>query len=374
MAKKKLGLIVNPVAGLGGRVGLKGTDGPEVVRKALKLGATPEAPGRAAEALRSLATGVREQVEAVAPPGKMGADEAKEAGFKPTVVGKAGTGETSSEDTKRAAKLMLGQGVNLLLFAGGDGTARDIYAAIGDKLPVVGIPAGVKMHSGVYATNLKAAARLVTAFFGPEPLPLRDVEVMDIDEEAFRQGSVSAKLYGYMKVPYEPNLVQGMKSGSSGGEDASLAEVAAEVAKRIEPDTVYVLGPGTTLRAVAKELGLEKTLLGVDVLLNGKLVAKDVTEAQVLKLIEGKTASVIVTPIGGQGHVFGRGNQQISPAVIKRVGKQNIVVVATPEKLATLRGRPLLVDTGDPETDTMLSGFLRVVTGFNVETVCRISA
>ncbi|MBM3948120.1 MAG: ATP-NAD kinase [SAR202 cluster bacterium] len=372
---KKLGLIVNPVAGLGGRVGLKGTDGPEVVRKALKLGATPEAPKRAAEALRSLSAGVREQLEVIAPPGKMGADEANAAGFKPTIVGgKPSGGETSPEDTKRAAKLMLEQGVDLLLFAGGDGTARDIYAAVGDKLPVVGIPAGVKMHSGVYATNPKAAARLVSAYLGAEPLPLRDVEVMDIDEEAFRQGSVSAKLYGYMKVPYEPNLVQGMKSGSSGGEDASLADVAAEVAKRIEPDTVYVLGPGTTLRAVAKELGLEKTLLGVDILVNGDLVAKDVTETQVLKFIEGKNAAIIVTPIGGQGHVFGRGNQQISPAAIRRVGKQNIIVVATPEKLATLRGRPLLVDTGDPETDTMLSGFLRVVTGFNVETVCRISA
>ncbi|MBM3944857.1 MAG: ATP-NAD kinase [SAR202 cluster bacterium] len=372
--------MVNPVAGLGGRVGLKGTDGAEVVRKALELGATPEAPMRAVEALRSLAATSADRVDVVAPPGKMGADEANEAGLQPTVLNsppfdklRTNGDQTTSEHTKGAARLLLERGVDLLLFAGGDGTARDIYEVVGDTLPVVGIPAGVKIHSGVYATSPRAAARLIAAYLSDESLPLREVEVMDIDEDAFREGSVSAKLYGYMKVPYEPSLVQGMKSGSSPGEGASLEEVAAEVAKRFEPDTVYVLGPGTTTRAIARAIGVEKTLLGVDVVRDGKMLGRDVTESQLLKLIEGRKAVVVVTPIGGQGHIFGRGNQQISPKVIKQVGKQGIIVVSTPEKLATLRGRPLLVDTGDPDTDTMLSGFLRVVTAFNTETVCRVA-
>ncbi|MDA1189167.1 MAG: ATP-NAD kinase family protein [Chloroflexi bacterium] len=373
--KKKLGIIVNPVAGLGGRVGLKGTDGSEVVRKALELGATPESPARAVEALRSLAAGpAADRFEVVTPPGNMGADEAKEAGLMPTIVGKnLNHQETTSEDTKQAARLMLENNVDLLLFAGGDGTARDIYSVVGDKLPVVGIPAGVKMHSGVYATSPRSGARLIAAYFTDDQLPLREVEVMDIDEEAFREGSVSAKLYGYMNVPYEPSLVQGMKSGSSPGEGVSLQEVAAEVAKRIEPGTVYILGPGTTTRAIAKELGVEKTLLGVDIFVDGKVIAKDVTYSQVEEAIEGKKAKIVITPIGGQGHIFGRGNQQISPKVIKQVGKANIIVVSTPEKLATLRGRPLLVDTGDPDVDIELSGFMRVVTAFNTETVCRVA-
>ena len=355
-------------------MGLKGTDGADIVRQARELGAKPEAPGRAVETMRSLVANMVDPIDVVTPIGNMGEDEAKEAGISPTVVGEAFIhDETTPEHTKNAASLMLEHQVDLLLFTGGDGTARDIYSVIGDNLPVVGIPAGVKMHSGVYATSPRSGARLAAAYLADDAMPLREVEVMDIDEEAFRAGSVSAKLYGYMKVPYEPSLVQGMKSGSSPGEAVSLEEVAVEVARRIEADTVYILGPGTTTRAIARELGVEKTLLGVDIFENGEIVATDVTDSQLFGFIEGKKAKIVVTPIGGQGHIFGRGNQQISPKAITEVGKGNIIIVSTPEKLATLRGRPLLVDTGDPEVDIELSGFLRVVTAVNTETVCRVS-
>jgi predicted polyphosphate/ATP-dependent NAD kinase len=376
---KRLGLIVNPIAGMGGRVGLKGTDSMEIVREAVRLGGVPESAGRAVTALSQLFKTTGDGVELLAAPGSMGEDEAIESGFRPIAVGGAGGGdradETSASDTRRAAEAMLTAGVDLILFAGGDGTARDIYSAVGDAVPVVGIPAGVKMHSAVYATNPRAAANLVEKFLSNPDLPLREMEVMDIDEDAFRQGSVSASLYGYMRVPYERHLIQGAKSGSEPSDESAAMAVAREMARRVESGHLYVLGPGTTLRAIGRELGVEKTLLGVDLYKDGEIIARDVTSTVVAQAVADNAGhtSIVVTPIGGQGHIFGRGNQQISPAVIRDAGKDAIVVVATTTKLAALRGRPLLVDTGDPEVDDMLSGYIRVVTGINMESVYRVS-
>ncbi len=377
--KRRLGLIVNPIAGMGGRVGLKGTDSMEIMREAMRLGGVPESPGRAITALGQVHRAIESSdtaLEILAAPGRMGEDEATEAGFTPAVVGTAIGGETSAGDTQRAAEEMVAAGVDLILFAGGDGTARDIFQAIGDRVPVVGIPAGVKMHSAVYATNPRAAGNLVERFLADPNLPLREVEVMDIDEEAFRKGSVSASLYGYMKVPYERQLIQGAKSGSEPSDEAAAMAVSREVAGRVESDHLYVLGPGTTLRSIGRELGVEKTLLGVDLFKDGEIIDRDVTASRIADAVKGneRTTRIVVTPIGGQGHIFGRGNQQISPAVIRAVGRDAVMVVATTAKLAALRGRPLLVDTGDPEIDDMLSGYVRIVTGVNMESVYRVSA
>jgi predicted polyphosphate/ATP-dependent NAD kinase len=116
-------------------------------------------------------------------------------------------------------------------------------------------------------------------------------------------------------------------------------------------------------------LGLAKTVLGVDAVRAGELVARDVDEATILALLDGTRATVVVTPIGGQGFVFGRGNQQLSAEVLGRVGRRGVVVVATESKLAALGGRPLLVDTGDDAVDSMLAGYVRIVTGYNREVV-----
>jgi predicted polyphosphate/ATP-dependent NAD kinase len=268
---------------------------------------------------------------------------------------------------------MLRMGVDLLLFAGGDGTARDIHAAVGEELPVLGIPAGVKIHSAVFATTPANAGSLAALYLQGRVEGLREAEVMDIDEEAFRQGAVSAKLYGYLLVPYRTSLVQNLKMASVGGE-ASLDAIAQEIVEQMEPDFLYLIGPGTTTRAIAAELGLDKTLLGVDVVLDGELLAADVNEAQLLDLLEtGRRANIIVTPIGGQGHIFGRGNQQLSPQVIKKVGKDSIIVVSTKEKLYSLGTRPLLVDTGDAAVDQMLGGYLTVVTGYRERAVRKVA-
>ena len=370
---KKIGLIVNPIAGIGGSVGLKGSDGEEIQRKALELGAVPHAGDRAAQALEHIRS--VPEMEIVTYPGEMGEDAARKAGFSPTVIGSITPGHTTAEDTRRAAREMKRLGVDLLLFAGGDGTARDIYEAVGTELPVLGTPAGVKIHSAVFATSPASAGELAALFLRGRDVTLREEEVMDIDEEAIRRGVVSARLYGYLKVPYRRSFVQSSKVESA-GEEASKAAIAQDIVERMEEGCMYIIGPGTTTRAITDELGLPKTLIGVDVVLDRKIIAADANEAKLLELLDrhsGGCVKIIVTPIGGQGYIFGRGNQQISPLVIRRVGRENIVVVSTPGKLRSLGHCPLLVDTGDPEVDEMLTGYFTVVTGYNERAVRKVA-
>jgi predicted polyphosphate/ATP-dependent NAD kinase len=368
---KKLGLIVNPIAGIGGRVGLKGSDGAEVQRKALELGAVRQSLNRAIRALERIEP--VDDLEVVTYPGEMGEDAARACSFEPTVIGFIRPGETTAEDTERAAREMLQLNVDLLLFAGGDGTARNIYNAVGERLPVLGIPAGVKIHSAVFGASPRGAGDLASCYLQGSVSRLREGEVIDIDEDAVRQGVVSAKLYGYLRVPFRRRLLQGLKTPSDPGEHAAMAAIAADVVSRMEEGWLYIIGPGTTTRAITSRLGLDKTLIGVDVVSRGELIATDVNESQLIGLLDGRKARIIVTPIGGQGYIFGRGNQQISPKVIERVGKDEITVVSTARKIHKLGGRPLLVDTGDRAVDSMLSGYTNVVSGYNERIVYKVS-
>ncbi len=366
---KTVGFIVNPIAGMGGAVGLKGTDGKEVLEKCKALGAKPVAPARAKTYLSELKA-FKDMVRLVVGAGNMGENEARDFGFTCRVFGERKK-ETTAEDTKYVARKALEEDVDLLVFCGGDGTARDVFEAVGTEIPVLGVPTGVKMHSAVFAVGPRAAARITIGFLLGK-LPLREAEVMDVDEEAFREGRLSARLYGYVLTPYEPDLVQGVKIASPATEDEvrNQAAIAIYLIENMEPDVVYILGPGTTTRTIADLLDERKTLLGVDLLCNKKLIARDVNERQILEAIEGRKAKIVVTPIGGQGFIFGRGNQQISPEVIRRVGKENIIVVATEGKLRRLRY--LRVDTGDPELDEELKGYIRVITDYKVERMVRV--
>jgi len=370
--KRKLGLIVNPIAGLGGRVGLKGSDGAALQRQAFELGAVPESHRRAALALQRIKP-IQDELTLIAAPGEMGQDAAESCGIAPKVVGSIKPGQTTAEDTKEAVRLMRDLGVSLLLFAGGDGTARDIVDAIGESLLVLGIPTGVKMQSAVFAVSPIGAGDLALASLQGRIRREREAEVMDIDEDALRQGIVTAKLYGYLRIPYEARLVPGAKIPSRGGDEVAMEEVALHIVDHMVDEHLHVIGPGTTTRAILTKLGLHKTLIGVDVVRRRELVARDVNESQLLDLLEGRIAKIIVTPIGGQGYLFGRGNQQISPKVIKLVGKENMIAVATPEKMDALRGRPFLVDTGDLETDRWLCGYTRVVCGYGDYRMYRVS-
>jgi predicted polyphosphate/ATP-dependent NAD kinase len=385
----RLGFIVNPVAGVGGRVGLKGSDGVEILRRALELGAAREAPSRAAQAVHRLA-GLRDRVTIVTYPGEMGEDEARAAGFRVEVLQPAaarGTlsiagqtlAATTGEDTEDAARRMAQGGVAMILFAGGDGTARNVFNAVGERVPVVGIPAGVKIHSAVFANTPANAGDLAAHYLnGSRAVRLREAEVMDIDEEAFRHDRVSARLYGYLRIPYERLLVQSAKAGSQAGDDAAMVGVANEVIHSMEAGALYLIGAGTTTRTVMRLLELPDTLLGVDAVRDRQLVASDLGEAEILRLVDETQAAggrvfIVVAVIGGQGHVFGRGSQQFSPRVIRAAGLANVIVVATQAKLLSLEGAPLRVDTGDETLDAELAGWIKVVTGHGQRTMYRIA-
>ncbi len=358
----KLGLIVNPIAGLGGRVGLKGTDGRDIVEKALQLGALPLAPRRAIEALENLGPQA-DRVEILTYPGDMGERQARACGFSPTLVGGIEGLATGASDTRRAAAQILHRGADLLLFAGGDGTARCVLEAVGDEMVVLGIPAGVKMHSAIYAPHPARAGELAAQYLFSGTRRVMEVEVMDIDEPAFRRGRMRAALYGYLVTPYDARYLQVSKAGSAETEESAHGSIAAEVVENMRDDGTYLVGPGTTTRAVLRQLGVEGTLLGVDVVRGGEMVGRDLGEGELLEHM-GDAPGLIVAPVGGQGFLLGRGNQQLSPSVVRRVGRDAIIVVATHRKLHALRGRPLLVDTGDRDVDRMLSGYMNVVTGY----------
>ena len=365
--KRKIGLIVNPIAGMGGSVGLKGTDG-EMRRRALALGARPVAPGRAREFLDCLSC--REHICLLLAPGSMGADYLDGADVETRVVGEL-RGETSPDDTARLAREMLGHGVELLVFVGGDGTARDICDSIGTRVPVVGVPSGVKVYSAAFANSVHGAASLVDAYV--DGADLAEEEVLDIDEEAFRHGVLDARLYGYLLVPRIEEHLQGGKeaSGSGGSPLENKREIGEYVAEEMSPDMLYLLGPGTTVKAITDVLNLDKTLLGVDAVFDGRAAGADLNEQSILGLLDRyPSRCIVVTPLGGSGFIFGRGNRQFTPRVIRRVGRENIMVVANRDKLAQLEC--LRVDTDDTELNRELSGYIDVITGYRFSKLVKV--
>lgn len=362
----KLGLIINPYAGLGGSVGLKGSDGETIRSEALARGAEMRAPQRMARALQFLLE-FRKQIEIYCFAGDMGETVARDLGFNTQVVGCAQQTPSEASDTCAAADALIKQSIDLILFAGGDGTARLIADVIGTRQPVLGVPSGVKMHSGVYAISPEGAGEIVKQLLTGRLVNIAERDVKDIDEDAFRNGQVRARFYGTLLVPEDSQFLQQVKNAGTERDELAQLDVAQEMIQQLQTDTLYLVGPGSTTHLFLQELGLEGTLLGVDILLNNELIAVDVTAAQILELLGqfSGTVKMIITAIGGQGHIFGRGNQQFTPEIIKRIGKENIIVIAARGKILALNGRPLLVDTNDPDLDKALRGFIRVITGYN---------
>jgi predicted polyphosphate/ATP-dependent NAD kinase len=363
----RIGLVVNPIAGMGGRLALKGSDDIALVAAARERGESAVSPARATEALRPLAA-LADELEVLAYAGAMGEDEARKARLAPTVLGSTGP-VTSAQDTRSAAVAMADRGVDLLLFAGGDGTAVDVLEAIGERIPVLGIPAGVKMHSAVFAVNPRSAGELTASLAHEGVRSLRRAEVMDVDETLLRAGSVSARLHGFLNVPDARRHLQSAKARSLGNEAAAQDAIAHHLIDNVLGDRVWLIGPGTTTGVILGLLGLEKTLLGVDVVRAGACLVADADERALTELLASVDAGIVVTPVGGQGFVFGRGNQQLSAEVISQIDRERIVVVATEAKIARLGGAPLRVDTGDPTLDASLAGYTRIVVGYNREIV-----
>lgn len=366
MKQFKLGLVINPIAGIGGSVALKGSDGVGIAEQAIALGAAPKSNARASLALEILLP-YRDSIVIYTAAGDMGESLAQALGFKTEVVYKLTNAITTAFDTEQAVTTLIKHDIDLLLFAGGDGTARNVCHIVEDKFPVLGIPAGCKIHSGVYAITPKAAGRVVELMITNQLVSLTDADVMDIDESLFRQGIVKAKRFGEMQVPSELRYIQAVKSGGKESDELVLQDIAADVISKMD-DELFIIGSGSTTAFVMEELGLENTLLGVDAICEQALMANDLTEPQLWQLIQpyapGKV-KLVITLIGGQGHIFGRGNQQLSPRVIRAIGKENIFIIATKTKLNALQARPLIADTGDNELDIELSGYLAVTTGYN---------
>jgi predicted polyphosphate/ATP-dependent NAD kinase len=356
---RKIGFLINPVAGMGGAVGLKGTDGN--VEEALRRGALPLAKNRAYITLARLAG--EPGLHFITCSDQMGELALIEAGISDFKVIYRYKGESSADDTRKAAKAFKNAGVDLVLFCGGDGTARDIFDAVGRDIPILGIPAGVKMYSAVFAVDPATAAELVTSY---DTKSLRESEIMDVDEEAYRAGELKTRLYGIASTPVVPGKIQLSKQVfEEGDEKRAKTEIARFIHEIMIPDVLYVLGAGTTTETIAHDLGIKKTLLGVDAVKNGKLVAVDLNEQTLWDLLlQEPDVKILISPIGAQGFILGRGNQQISPRIVRKVGLGNIIVVATPHKL---RETPVLyVDSGDPGLDAEFGTTVLVVSGYRM--------
>ncbi|MEE4246216.1 MAG: ATP-NAD kinase family protein [Kangiellaceae bacterium] len=368
----KLGLIVNPFAGIGGSVALKGSDGNEIRQLALAKGAEQLAPVRASQALSFIDPKWHKDIELVTASGDMGETAAVEFAFNTTVIADISQPSDAS-DTQRMTQALVDYGVDLIIFAGGDGTARDILSALDGETPVLGIPAGCKIHSGVYAITPKAAGELVNQLLAGEVVSLTEASVMDIDEVAFRDGTVRAKQFGQLAIPNALQYVQATKQGGKEVEAIVLDDIAADVIENMEPDVTYVIGSGSTCAVIMQQLGLPNTLLGVDVIKNNQVVINDATAKDLEQLSrEHSPVELVITLIGGQGHLLGRGNQQLSRSFINSIGWENVHVVATKSKLKALNGRPLIVDSGDPEFDQTLAGLKKVITGYHDSVLYRV--
>jgi len=392
----RLGLVVNPLAGIGGPLGLKGSDGDTIVEKAISLGAQCLANQRVQVALLQLQD-YKDEIEWFSAPGIMGEASLVECGFLPTVVGVLENDKTTARDTQYFTKALIEKKLDLLLFAGGDGTARNIFDAIshepnvdeaniyktnaykksGHRQLVLGIPAGVKMHSGVYAISPQAAARIVLEFLASKPVSISVQEVRDIDEEKLRAGKINSQYYGELLVPNDDRYVQQVKNSGELDESAMQIEIATGIIDEMDNEALYIIGAGTTPKALMDELGLANTLLGVDVILGRELIASDIGAPELLSLLERypyHPTKIVMTATGGQGHIIGRGNQQLSSVLLKKVGKDNICLVITPNKLAALNGRPLLMDSGDLVLDCEWSGWISIITGYQEYTTYPLSS
>jgi len=374
----RIGFIINPIAGMGGRVGLKGTDG--VVAEAERRGATPVANARAVEMLnafkRLLDDEPRQlQIDWLTADDDMGNNALRAAGFAAIEVVHRASGAPSALDTKATVKRFVQAGADLVLFCGGDGTARDICAVTGEAMPVLGIPAGVKMYSGVFGITPQRTAEILLRYLLHE-IGLSLVEIVDLNEDKYRRDEWAVRLYMAAQAPFEPAYVQAAKALVSGeAEEAVKEDIAAELREEIEarPATLFLLGPGSTVQAVGHALHVKKTLLGIDAVVGGQVVGSDLSEQQILELLNRyRDCKLVLSPIGAQGFVLGRGNQQLSPAVVRRIGAENIIVVSTPAKLAQT---PFLrFDSSDERLDAdMISRkYFEVIVGYHRHRLARV--
>jgi len=372
-----LGLIVNPISGMGGSVGLKGTDGKDILKKAIELGAKPNALNRTKELLKEL-TSIKSKLKFITCPGNMGELVLKEMEFDYETINHSlyenvkAIFDTTANHTKVAARIMKEiKDMRLILFVGGDGTARDIVSAVNKNKPCLGIPSGVKIYSSVFSINPKSASSIIMQFLWEEAA-LKESEVLDIDEEEYRNGNLVSKLYGYLLTPFNPDFSQLSKMGTPYSDLNNQERIAKRIIEELEDDVYYLIGPGTTTKAITNKLKQDKTVLGVDLLLNKQIGAYDLNEQQILSYIEGNKTKIIVSLIGRQGFLFGRGNLQFTPRILKKVGAINIIIISTKFKLQNIPNQILRLDTRDPKMDEEMKGLYKIITDYDEIRICRV--
>jgi predicted polyphosphate/ATP-dependent NAD kinase len=359
----RIGLIVNPYAGLGGPLAMKGSDG-DLAEQALASGGAPIAEPRAARALTGL-TGI----DLITVGGLLGEGAALAAGHAPRIV-HAAPQRPAAADTAMAARALCAAGIDLLLFAGGDGTASDLLGHTGD-VPVLGVPAGVKMHSAVFATSPVAAAAMLQDFVRGRPILPRPAAVIT----ARPQGAPVVR--GHLPAPANPRR-QGAKASGSVTADADLAAACIHTAHELADCPLAIISTGATMLAVKQALAGDGTLLGVDAFAHGRLIARDANERTLWELVQAATerarTRLLLGVVGGQGFLLGRGNQQISPRLVRAIGREAISVLASADKLAALDGGHLLADSGDEQLDRQLAGPISVRTGPRRRMVMQLEA
>ena len=377
----RLGLLVNPDAGLGGRLGLKGSDGQAELARS--MGAEDRSGPRMRAMLEHFSSIHRvgfEDISWVTSEGRMGTDWFPEAEIGSISIVHSSSGSTSAEDTQDAVNVLLESEIDLLVYAGGDGTTRDVVAALDSaespETPVIGVPTGVKMHSGCFAASPKAAAEALSSWLIGDLL-LASTEVLDLDEELYRQGKWVVRLYAEAMTPSSPRWMQGSKQRveASGEEDTTegLADHIREIL--VSEDRMLIWGSGGTLRRIAEMNGFEPTNLGIDATIGNEQVGTDLSESDLLELLSGHDGptTLLLSPMGGQGFLIGRGNLQLSPEVLRLIGIENILGVVTPAKLLSVR--QLRIETGDPELDADFAAmrYMKVLQGYRTTRVLPVT-
>jgi predicted polyphosphate/ATP-dependent NAD kinase len=375
----KIGLVVNPWAGVGGAVALKGSDGSAIRTEALKRGAVPRANEKTGHMLHAFLSHSKpdNSVQWFCAPADMGEHALLHAGIlsqEITVHSRINVEQTEAEHTQLTMKWFKAMAVDIVVFAGGDGTARDVCSELGTLIPVIGVPAGVKIHSGVFAVTAHAAGEVLAGLVNGSITELHTEEVRDIDEDAFRDNRVASKYYGEMNIPVAGEFMQHVKVGGIESDELVLNDISEWLESRLEKNVCYFIGSGKTTESLMTYLQLPNTLLGVDAFMNGQVIKGDCTDSDLLKFLEVHPCKAILSIIGGQGHIFGRGNAQFSPAVIKTLGKDNVWIIGSKNKLKSLEGRSLLVDTTIPELDQEWAGLIAVITGYNDTVIYPVAA
>ncbi|MFX1570356.1 MAG: ATP-NAD kinase family protein [Promethearchaeota archaeon] len=373
-----MGLIINPISGMGGSVGLKGTDGRDILLKAINLGAKPNAITRTREFLQELLI-IKSKIKFITCPGIMGENILKEMNFEyncirdPIFSSIDDILDTTPMHTEIAAEIMKRcNKLKLLVFVGGDGTARNIVNSIRNEKPCLGIPAGVKIFSSVFSITPKGASSLTLQFLYDE-IPLRESEVLDINENEYRNGKLESKSYGYLLTPFSPRYSQKSKTGTLLSDMDNQGRIAKRIIETLEKNVYYILGPGTTVKAITDQLNLRKTLLGVDLLLNKKIHKMDLNEQQLLKFIEGNKVKIILSLTGHQGFLLGRGNLQLSPKILRYINPKDLIIISTKFKMQNIANQILRIDTRDPELDDKLKGLYRVIVDYDEIKICRVN-